>query len=195
MCTYWSNDGQRSYVNLHMNERVFMYNFFSLNWLSFSPSLFFCAWKKGKETFRTFLSSKKLKINNWVVLAVQRQIISQMLVLRIIFQESISYSYCIAPRKKLLFWLLLLISMRHDLNENWKKGCIPKLECLGNVKLQSAASKRYSYSLSMHHPSNINWTILSTVRLIETLEEIYCTFKHKGQSWLQIIEVKLKKQR
>ena len=127
--------------------------------------------------------------------AVQCQIISQMLVLKIIFQKSISYTYCIALRKKLLFWLLLLISMRHDLNENWKKGCIPKLECLGNVKLQSAASKRYSYSLSMHHPSNINWTILSTVRLIETLEEIYCTFKHKGQSWLQIIEVKLKKQR
>ena len=148
---------------------------------------------KKQRNFRTFLSSKKLKINNWAVLAVQRQIISQLLVLKIIFQKSNSYTYCI--RKKLLFWLLLLISMRHDLNENWKKGCIPKLECSGNVKLQSAASKRYSYSLSMHHPSNINWTILSTVRLIETLEEIYCTFKHKGQSWLQIIEVKLKKQR
>ena len=141
------------------------------------------------------MSSKKLEINNWVVLAVQRQIISQMLVLRIIFQKSISYSYCIAPRKKLLFWLLLLISMRHDLNKNWKKGCIPKLKWLENVKLQSAASKRYSCPLSIHHPSNIEWTILWTVRLIETREEMYCTFKHKGQSWLQILEVKLKKQR
>ena len=151
--------------------------------------------RKQRNFAYVFVVKKKLKINNWVVLAVQCQVISQMLVLRIIFQKSISYSYCIAPRKKLLFWLLLLISMRHDLNENRKKGGIPKLERLGNVKLQSAASKRFSYSLSMHHQSNINWTILSTVRLIETLEEIYCTFKHKGQSWLQIIEVKLKKQR
>ena len=61
--------------------------FFKLNQLSFSPSLLFCASTKSKETFRTFLSSKKLKINNWVVLAVQRQIISQMLVLKIIFQK------------------------------------------------------------------------------------------------------------
>ena len=35
---------------------------------------------KNERNFRTFLSSKKLKINNWAVLAVQRQIISQMLV-------------------------------------------------------------------------------------------------------------------
>ena len=64
---------------------------------------------KKQKTFRTFLSSKKLKMNNWVILAVQRQIISQKLVLKIIFQKSISYTYCIAPRKKILFWLLLLI--------------------------------------------------------------------------------------
>ena len=62
---------------------------------------------KKQKTFRTFLSSKKLKMNNWVILAVQRQIISQKLVLKIIFQKSISYTYCIAPRKKILFWLLL----------------------------------------------------------------------------------------
>ena len=135
---------------------------------------------KKQRNLPYVFSSKKLEINNWVVLAVQRQIISQMLVLRIIFQKSISYSYCIAPRKKLLFWLLLLISMRHDLNKNWKKGCIPKLKWLENVKLQSAASKRYSCPLSIHHPSNIEWTILWTVRLMETGEEIYCTFKHKG---------------
>ena len=98
--------------------------------------------------------------------------------------------------QKNLFWLLLLISMRHDLNKNWKKrGCIPKLKCLENVKLQSAASKRYSYSRSIHHQSNINWTILSTVRLIETREEMNCTFKYRAHSWPQILEVKLKKQR
>ena len=71
---------------------------------------------KKQRNFRTFLSSKKLKINNWAVLAVQRQIISQLLVLKIIFKKSNSYTHCI--RKKLLFWLLLLISMRHDLNKN-----------------------------------------------------------------------------
>ena len=42
---------------------------------------------KKQKTFRTFLSSKKLKMNNWVILAVQRQIISQKLVLKIIFQK------------------------------------------------------------------------------------------------------------
>ena len=71
---------------------------------------------KKQRNFRTFLSSKKLKINNWAVLAVQLQIVSQLLVLKIIFQKSNSYTYCI--RKKLLFWLLLLISMRHDPNKN-----------------------------------------------------------------------------
>ena len=57
------------------------------------------------------------------------------------------------------------------------------------------AAKRYSYSRSIHHQSNINWTILSTVRLIETREEMNCTFKYRAHSWLQILEVKLKKQR
>ena len=78
------------------------------------------------------------------------------------------------------------------LKKNWKKrGCIPKLKCLENVKLQSAASKRYSYSRSIQHQSNINWTILSTVRLIETREEMNCTFKYRAQttdSWSQIKE-------
>ena len=55
---------------------------------------------RKQRNFPTFLSSKKLKINNWVILAVQHQITSQMLVLRIIFQKSISHSYCLAPRKK-----------------------------------------------------------------------------------------------
>ena len=50
---------------------------------------------KNRETFHTFLSSKKLTINNWVVLIVQCQIISQMLVLKMIFQKSISYTYII----------------------------------------------------------------------------------------------------
>ena len=59
-----------------------MQNFFLVNYLSFSPIFLFCASIESKETLRTFLSSKKLKINNWVVLAVQRQIISQMLVLK-----------------------------------------------------------------------------------------------------------------
>ena len=35
---------------------------------------------KKQKTFRTFLSSKKLKMNNWVILSVQRQLISQKLV-------------------------------------------------------------------------------------------------------------------
>ena len=81
------------------------------------------------------------------------------------------------------------------LTKTEKKGCIPKLKCLENVKLQSAASKRYSYSRSIHHQSNINWTISSTVRLIETSEEMNCTFKYRAHGWLQILEVKLKKQR
>ena len=34
---------------------------------------------KKQKTFRMFLYSKKLKMNNWVILAVQRQIISQKL--------------------------------------------------------------------------------------------------------------------
>ena len=107
--------------------------------------------------------------------------------------------------KKQFLYLLyaqktFILAASFDINATWseqklKKGCIPKLKWLENVKLQSAASKRYSCPLSIHHPSNIEWTILWTVRLIETREEMYCTFKHKGQSWLQILEVKLKKQR
>ena len=85
---------------------------------SFSPSFLFCVGVKSRGTFRSFLSSKKLRINNCVVLAVRCQIISQMLILKIIFQKSISYTYCIAPRKKILSWVLLLISARHDLNKN-----------------------------------------------------------------------------
>ena len=65
--------------------------------------------QKAKKLSVRFLSSKKLKINNWVVLAVQRQITSQKLVLKMMFHKSISYTYCIAPRKKNLFWLLLSI--------------------------------------------------------------------------------------
>ena len=64
---------------------------------------------KKQRNFPYVLSSKKLKINNLVVLAVQRQITSEKLVLKIIFHNSISYTYCIAPRKKYLFWLLLSI--------------------------------------------------------------------------------------
>ena len=75
---------------------------------------------KNRETFRTFLSSKKLKINNWVVLAVQCQIISQMLVLKMIFQKSISYTYCIAPRKKIYSDLFFYISATWPL-QNLKK--------------------------------------------------------------------------
>ena len=98
--------------------RIFFY------WISFrSRRVFsFLPEQKAKKLSVRFLSSKKLKINNWVVLAVQRQITSQKLVLKMMFHKSISYTYCIAPRKKNLFWLLLSIWMRHDLDKNWKKG-------------------------------------------------------------------------
>ena len=59
-----------------------------------------------------------------MVLAVQRQITSQRLVLKIMFHKSISYTYCIAPRKKYLLWLLLSIWMWHDLDKKLKKKAV-----------------------------------------------------------------------
>ena len=123
---------------------------------------------KKQKTFRTFLSSKKLMMNNWVILAVQRQIISQKLVLKIIFQKKhFLYLLYSATQKNFpfgcFFWYECDMILTW-INRNWISS--------GNVKLQSAASKRYSYPLSMHHPSNINWTILLTVRLMETLGEM-----------------------
>ena len=73
LCQF-ASERKKVHANFFFTELAFVLAKFSLFHL-----------KKKQKTFRTFLSSKKLEIKNWVVLAVQRQIISQMLVLRIIF--------------------------------------------------------------------------------------------------------------
>ena len=66
-----------------------------------------------------------------MVLAVQRQITSQKLVLKIMFRKSISYTYCIAPRKKIYSGCFFRYECDMILTKTKKKGRLPKLESLG----------------------------------------------------------------